>query len=137
MPEALPVPSETLPIVDWESEIIIELQADNMFEEMVGMAQPEFAEHMTNLAKMKRAGEVAVESGKTAAEAWGTWPPWKVAHSIKGMCLSLSFARLADYAKAVERLRDDILVEQIDDIVLTMTDLFDRCVQEANNAVKK
>lgn len=132
----LPLPCETLPIVDWESEIIIELQADNMFEEMVGMAQPEFAEHMANLAKMKRAGEDAVESGGTAADAWGTWPPWKVAHSIKGMCLSLSFARLADYAKAVEKLRDDIHVDQIDAIAATMTDLFERCVQEANNAKK-
>mmetsp|Transcript_15922 Transcript_15922/g.64186 ORF Transcript_15922/g.64186 Transcript_15922/m.64186 type:complete len:132 (+) Transcript_15922:271-666(+) len=99
MPTTLPEPSEDLAIVDWSSETIKELREEGMYDEMIDMASGEFENHVEDLKRMKC----------KEREAWSSWPPWKVAHSIKGLCLSLGFERLAKYAQSIEKLKDDIV----------------------------
>jgi len=83
----VPRPDESKATIDWESEIVSELRSADMYDEMVGMASEEFENHIKDLRKMQ----------KQLSSEWGSWPPWQVAHSIKGVCLNLSFSRLAGY----------------------------------------
>lgn len=96
------------------------------FDEMVDMANDEFQSHINELNRMKVQGE----------DSWGPWPPWKVAHAIKGLCLSLSFSRVATYAKDVESLNDKIKAEDIEAIVAVFSDLFAESIKEAKKGEK-
>mmetsp|Transcript_24277 Transcript_24277/g.74910 ORF Transcript_24277/g.74910 Transcript_24277/m.74910 type:complete len:142 (-) Transcript_24277:1376-1801(-) len=117
----LPCPDETKPSIDWENEIVIELKADGMYEEMIDLASGEFENHIRDLKKML---------GQTPDE-WGNWPPWKVAHSIKGLCLSLSFSRLAHFAQSIEKLKEAIRLDDLPVIITTLESLFETAIQEA------
>uniref|UniRef100_A0A7S3K4T4 HPt domain-containing protein n=1 Tax=Aureoumbra lagunensis TaxID=44058 RepID=A0A7S3K4T4_9STRA len=123
MGKELPEPDESNAVVEWESEIVTELHEDGMFEEMTTMAASEFVGHMNDLSKMK----------EQTKEEWEQWPPWKVAHSVKGLCLSLGFARLAKYAKAVESLKVDIEPDDIPEIIKVMQNLFDEAMAEVKS----
>eukprot|EP00635_Sarcinochrysidales_sp_CCMP3193_P015483 CAMPEP_0118906870 /NCGR_PEP_ID=MMETSP1166-20130328/10572_1 /TAXON_ID=1104430 /ORGANISM="Chrysoreinhardia sp, Strain CCMP3193" /LENGTH=125 /DNA_ID=CAMNT_0006846227 /DNA_START=22 /DNA_END=399 /DNA_ORIENTATION=+ len=118
---ALPTPDDSKPSIDWDNEIVTELRSDGMYEEMVGMASGEFKSHIRDLRKMQ----------KQAQSKWGSWPPWKVAHSIKGLCLSLSFTRLAHYAQSVEQLKDSIELDDLQQIITEMEVLFATALEEA------
>lgn len=88
---------------------------------MVDLANDEFRSHIIELNRMKAQGE----------ESWVNWPPWKVAHAIKGLCLSLSFSRVATYAKDVESLNDKIKAADIEAIVAVFSELFAESIKEA------
>ena len=119
----VPRPDESKATIDWESEIVSELRSADMYDEMVGMASEEFENHIKDLRKMQ----------KQLSSEWGSWPPWQVAHSIKGVCLNLSFSRLAGYAQSVEKLKETIEVDDLEQIISDMELLFAAALEEAKS----
>mmetsp|Transcript_15641 Transcript_15641/g.48931 ORF Transcript_15641/g.48931 Transcript_15641/m.48931 type:complete len:127 (-) Transcript_15641:335-715(-) len=125
MAPSVPKPDESLVLVDWESEVVKELQEDGMYGDMVTMATEEMQKHIDDLRKMQ---------GQQGPEDWENWPPYKVAHSIKGLCLSLSFTRLAEYAKDVEKLKTTIEKDNLQEIIEHVDRLFTDSIDEANRS---
>mmetsp|Transcript_9711 Transcript_9711/g.24678 ORF Transcript_9711/g.24678 Transcript_9711/m.24678 type:complete len:134 (+) Transcript_9711:49-450(+) len=124
----LPEPKANLHLVNWESEVVKELDQDDMMEELVGMAKNEFDGHVSELKKMRDIGE----------SNWSAqWPPWKVAHSIKGLALSLGLNRLSSYAKDIETLKLNIKADDIDDIIANFEALFDASIDEVKTKSNK
>ncbi|KAJ8606765.1 hypothetical protein CTAYLR_009563 [Chrysophaeum taylorii] len=123
----LPVPNNELTVIDWTSETAAELREEGMYDEMVDMASGEFEKHVSDLKRM---------SGESKEE-WKSWPPWKVAHSIKGLCLSLAFERLARYAQSIEKLREDIAPGDLPEIIENMDMLFEMALKEAKSSLNE
>lgn len=110
----LPRPNNELPLVAWGSEIVRELEEEQMWDEIIELAEQEFFTFMTDLRRMQQGGP----------DTWGSWPPWKVVSSVRGLCQSLGFERLNHYSRAVKQLRENIRVQDLSTIIFTMESIF-------------
>eukprot|EP00631_Chrysoreinhardia_giraudii_P002251 CAMPEP_0197422446 /NCGR_PEP_ID=MMETSP1170-20131217/15874_1 /TAXON_ID=54406 /ORGANISM="Sarcinochrysis sp, Strain CCMP770" /LENGTH=145 /DNA_ID=CAMNT_0042949781 /DNA_START=167 /DNA_END=604 /DNA_ORIENTATION=+ len=117
----LPAANHDIPLIAWGSEIVRELEEEQMWDEIIELAEQEFFSFMKDLRRMKDANP----------ETWRAWPPWKVVSSVRGLCQSLGFERLNCYSRAVKQLRENIRREDLEPIIETMEAMFAITVRRA------
>lgn len=122
--KSLPQPDGSLPLVhDWE--LLMELMADGMWEELSAMLLDEFSSHIVELREMKT----------KAPSEWGTWPPWTVIVTIRDLALSVGFHRLARYSDSIWRLKNEITNDDLDEIITHLDTIFAPSFATATNVV--
>lgn len=107
------VVDEKLPLVDWEGEFLSGIVATDDLRKFVDDAEVEFFK--------------GVEDFETKQ------PSWSGAHNIKGVALTLSFMRLAQYAHDVSRLRENISPRQVRQSVPVFKSLIQMTLDEARS----
>lgn len=111
-------PDESLPLVDVGDDIVVELLADDMWEEMTLMAIDELQGHIGQLREMRASQWIGL-----GFLCWDP-KPWKVVCCIWELALSMAFVRLVRYSKAVMQLKNDISESDLDRIIGHLDTLF-------------